>query len=597
MLEQGRGWSLPKDITRSSSEEVVKLLDDYFAWKVDTYKFKYYIDGFNVHPGELDDLNLERYQSIENTCRDYHNRANEILNRRGNELQVRQKRYVKVVEKEAGLCAEASNAKGYYFAPVDYMGGIQSSLPRSFEKNSGKLKTDTLEDFQNIIKLLRQVPRQIDQIQTLLEKGIENGITYHEASMSRVGKQFEILLNYSNVEDTDFYNPFKYQLLDDSKEAIEIQEEAKKVIENDVMPAFVKLKDFLDQKYSKYLRKLPGLSSINNEIYQTYLESHTTTKGITPEEVHQMGLDEIEKLQSEVMKVVREELKMPNVTFIEFFEMLKNDKNQEFTSENEVMEYFTKIISDSKSKIRPLFDEHVLNSDTFNVTVKPVPPGGGGLAYYSKPSVDGRRKGSFYINTQNLKAQKKFQATTLTIHEALPGHHLQLSFNKHSPIPSFLRHTNGDWPLFPGYTSHVEGWGLYSEFLGLEMGILQDPYQRIGFYSGSLLRAARLVVDTGLHAFGWSRDKAIEYMVDNTGWARPILESQVDRYITMPGQAVTYKIGEIGIQEARKNRQKELGDKFDLKAFHRHVLTCLGPISMLEECIKEEENLSFDEFV
>jgi len=582
-----------------SLAEVSSLLNDYFDWKVDTYKFEYYVAGFNVHPGELDDLSLDRFQGIEAKCEHFRDRADELLRQKENELQVREKRWVKVVKREAELCYDGSKFKGYYFAPVNFMGGIQTSFANNFKPSSGFLKTDNLKDHKDIINLLKQVPRYIEQIKILLQKGIETGMTYHEASMSRVDKQFETLLDYGKVENSKFYQPFGV-LLGDSDPVIEIQEEAKRVIHHEVKPAFEKLRDFLNDEYSKHLRKFPGISSLNDDIYGAYLESHTTIKGITAEEIHNTGLDEIKRLQTEMKKVVNDELKIENVTFKQSFDMIKNDEKQAFNSEEEIMEYYTNIISDATSKLEPIFDEHVLNIDTYNVSIQPVPPGGGGLAYYNAPTVDGRRLGAFFLNTQNLKSNKKFEANSLTLHESNPGHHLQFSFNKHSPLPIFLREVCYDWPnsapgVPPSYTSHVEGWGLYSEFLGFEMGMFEDPYQKIGFYSWNLLRAGRLVVDTGIHAFGWSRDRAIQYLLDNTGLSKSNIEQQIDRYISWPGQAVSYKLGEIKIQELRKNRQKELGDKFDIKAFHRHVLTCVGPIEMLEECVKEEENLPFIE--
>jgi len=589
--------SLEEEKSRQREEEVASLLSDYFYWKVDTYRFEYYVAGFNVHPGQLDDYSIERFQKIEAKCEHFRDRADELLRQAENELEVRERRFVKVVKREGELCANGSKFKGYYFAPVNVMNGVHTDLANNFKKDSGYLKTDTLKDHKDIIKLLQQVPRQLEQIQILLQKGIESGMTYHEASMSRVPKQFENLLNYGKVENSKFFEPFK-ALVGDSDEVVEIQEEAMRVIHHEVMPAFQKLKDFIVDEYSKHLRKYPGISSINDDIYQSYLESHTTIKGITPEEIHNTGLDEIARLKTDMMKVIKDELKMENVTFKEAFAVLKSDEQQGFKNEEEIMEYYTKIISDATSKLQPLFDDNVLNSDTYNVSIKPMPPGSGGLAYYNEPSVDGRRKGAFFLNTQNVKANKKFEANSLTLHESNPGHHLQFSFNKHSPIPIFLRSPCYDWPnsapgVPPSYTSHVEGWGLYAEYLGFEMGMFEDPHQKIGFYSWNLLRAGRLVVDTGIHAFGWSRNRAIQYLLDNTGLSKSNIEGQVDRYITWPGQAVSYKLGEIRIQELRKKRQKELGDKFDIKAFHRHILTCIGPIEMLEECVKEEEKLPF----
>jgi len=192
------------------------------------------------------------------------------------------------------------------------------------------------------------------------------------------------------------------------------------------------------------------------------------------------------------------------------------------------------IIEKANTKLEHIMDNVLLNGDTYNLDLLEVPPGGGALVYYQRPSVDGRRKGAFYLNTNNIQSIKKFEGTVWTLHEANPGHNLQFAFNKYSPNPDFLKQPLSIkvWEV-PGiplrYSSHSEGWGLYAEYLGFEMGMFHDPQQEIGFYSGNLLRACRLVVDTGLHVFGWSRQRAIDYLLENTAMSLPAIEGQIDR--------------------------------------------------------------------
>jgi len=228
---------------------------------------------------------------------------------------------------------------------------------------------------------------------------------------------------------------------------------------------------------------------------------------------------------------------------------------------------------------------------SLEVFASPLAPSGG-IAYYQSGTPDGSRPGRFYVKLEPLSAQKRYEATTLTLHEGNPGHHFQWVFNKNQPdIPQFITS-----PMFARYseapsrftmpTAHTEGWGLYSEFLGFELGLYEDLYARFGHYSFNLVRACRLVVDTGIHAMGWSREKAVNYMLENTAMSKDSVESEIDRYITWPGQACSYKIGERNIKSLRSAAEQKLGDKFSIAEFHRAVLQCSGPMSVLETCIE-----------
>ena len=340
-------------------------------------------------------------------------------------------------------------------------------------------------------------------------------------------KEYESL-NIDNVEDSKFYVPFK-------KASVDIQERAKSAIQNDVLPAFQQLKIFIENVYMKITRKWPGLSYVpdGEQKYQRYLEYHTTIEGITPEEVHNTGLEEVERLQTLVVQTGEQALGFVNATFKEIMSSVKNDVKQSFDSEDEIIKYFQDIIDKIEPKLKLVMDDALLNNDTYNLQLKKLPAGSGGLAYYIRPTVDGRRQGAFYINTNNIKNIQKFESNSLTLHEGNPGHHLQLSFNKYSPNPEFLRQPVYLLDQEPGiplnYNSHIEGWGLYAEYLGHEMGMFDEPEQAIGFYSWNLLRACRLVVDTGLHIFGWSRQRAIDYLVENTAMSLSAIEGQIDR--------------------------------------------------------------------
>lgn len=265
-------------------------------------------------------------------------------------------------------------------APVSFMDGVQTQLPNYF-KGENVLKTDSLSDYKDILKLLEGIPKYLQQIQILLQKGIENKLTFHKASMSRIKAQFEKLMDFGKIEDCIFYTPFQ-KLMGNSEAVENIKEEAKRTIHHKVIPAFEKLQSYLFDEYFMHLREFPGISSLDDDIYQAYLEYYTTIEGITPEEIHNIGLDEVAKLKSEMMTVVKNELGHNNMSFLELAEMLKDDTNQLFESKEEIIEYYQDVIQQAMGKIGQFFDEKVLNNDTYNINFKQVPPGGGGLAYY-----------------------------------------------------------------------------------------------------------------------------------------------------------------------------------------------------------------------
>lgn len=264
-----------------------------------------------------------------------------------------------------------------------------------------------------------------------------------------------------------------------------------------------------------------------------------------------------------------------------------------FKSPSEIFRKYTNELENIKPKLMSIFEDRILTKEIFEMDVREIPKGSPGLAYYSRPSKDGRRQGSFSVNIHNTKSMTKDIVATITLHEACPGHHMQNTIlDQSGELPKFL--TNyvglpGDIPNHmpaPSYLAFKEGWGLYSEFLGYDLGIYKnEPLKELGYIKGDLLRSARLVVDIGIHRFGWSRSKAIEYLMNNTGYSLETATAQVDRYISSPGQAVAYKVGEREIQRLRQKFIIENGK--NLKKFHTFILKCIGPLEDLEDCVAE----------
>ena len=331
-----------------------------------------------------------------------------------------------------------------------------------------------------------------------------------------------------------------------------------------LVPAYAKMRDFLRDEYLPEARESVGLGALpDGAAWYAHRVAAQTTTDLTPEQIHQFGLDEVARILSE-MNEVREQVGFEG-DLQAFFDHLETDDRFYFESEEEALQAYR----DQQAKIKTLLPRLFDIAPKTDYEVRPVEAfraqSEAGASYQS-PAPDGSRPGVFYLNTYNLRAQPKFLVDTLSIHEASPGHHFQISIQQEiEDLPAFRR--------FGGYTAFSEGWALYAESLGKELGVFTDPYQWYGRLSDEQLRAMRLVVDTGLHHFGWTRQQAIDYMLANSSMAESDVVAEVERYIVIPGQALAYKVGQRVIRELREEAERELGDRFDVRAFHREVLT------------------------
>ena len=331
-----------------------------------------------------------------------------------------------------------------------------------------------------------------------------------------------------------------------------------------LVPAYAAMRDFLRDEYLPAARDSVGMMDLpqGREWYALMVRSNTTTD-LGPEAIHQFGLDEVARILGE-MEAVRDQVGFKG-DLKAFFAHLQTDERFYFQTPQEAVQAYR----DVQAKINPLLPKlfDVFPKADYEVReVEAFRAQSAAGASYTPPTPDGSRPGVFYLNTFNLKAQPKFLVETLSIHEASPGHHFQIAIQQEiESLPAFRR--------FGGYTAFSEGWALYAESLGKELGLFTDPYQWYGRLSDEQLRAMRLVVDTGLHHYGWSRQQAIDYMLANSSMAESDVVAEVERYIVIPGQALAYKVGQRVIRELREEAEAELGDRFDVRAFHRQVLT------------------------
>jgi uncharacterized protein (DUF885 family) len=314
----------------------------------------------------------------------------------------------------------------------------------------------------------------------------------------------------------------------------------------------------------------------NGEAWYAFRAKNSTTTDLTPAQIHQIGLDEVERIHGEIRKVMAEVGFEGSLQ--EFFEFMQTDPRFSFESEDALLAYYRGLEDKINRKIPELFS--LTPKAPFEI--RPVEPfraqsAAGGS--YMRPSEDGSRPGIFYVNTYDLPTRKTWDAEDLFLHEAIPGHHFQLALQQElTGLPTFRR--------FGGETAFTEGWGLYAESLGRDVGVYQDPYSYFGYLQNELWRAIRLVVDTGLHSKGWTREQVIEYMLENSAESETQATAEAERYMAIPGQALAYKMGELKIKEMREKAEAELGEDFDIRQFHAEVLKDGSvPLDVLEDKI------------
>jgi uncharacterized protein (DUF885 family) len=351
-------------------------------------------------------------------------------------------------------------------------------------------------------------------------------------------------------------------------------ESARQAITESVVPGYRKFLKFMKDDYVPAGRTSIGASALpDGRDFYRHRVHRFTTLDVTPDEVHQIGLSEVQRIRDEMLQIIRR-VKFDG-DFAEFIEFLRTDSQFYATSPEALMKEVSVVLKKMDGRLPSLFK----TLPRMPYGIRPVPDyiaPRTTTAYYQRPAGDGTRAGFYYVNTFDLKSRPLYEVEALSLHEAVPGHHLQIALQQElTDLPAFRRYT--------GFTAFIEGWGLYAERLGLEAGFYEDPYSDFGRLTYEMWRACRLVVDTGVHYFGWTREQAIDFMAQNTALSMHNIRSEVDRYIAWPGQALAYKMGELKIRELRDRAEERLGDRFDVREFHEVVLGSGGvPLDVLE---------------
>lgn len=447
--------------------------------------------------------------------------------------------------------------------PVDQMSSVPTLMPVLGSATNAQ-PFETVEDYEEFLARMDDYVVWSDQAIANMREGAKHSIVQPRVVMAKVQDQLSALIADDPAKSL-FYQPVtRFPQSFTAADRTRLEREYRQAIGDRITPSYRRLRDFVRDEYMNKARASVAWTALpGGDRWYAYLVKVSTTTDYTPDYIHALGLKEVARIRAE-MEQVKSQVGFKG-DLPAFFRHLQDDPQFYFTKADDLIEGYQAL----KKKIDARLPQYFVDFPKADYEVRPVEAfraESAAGAMYQPPSADGSRPGIFYINTFNLKAQPKFGMETLSLHEAAPGHHFQIAIQQElESLPRFRR--------FGGsYVAYVEGWALYAESIGKEMGMFTDPYQYYGRLNDEMLRAMRLVVDTGLHTRGWTREQAIQYMLDNSSMARSDVEAEVERYIATPAQALGYKIGQIRIREMRNKAEAALGPRFDLKEFHSQVL-------------------------
>jgi prolyl oligopeptidase len=461
-----------------------------------------------------------------------------------------------------------------YLMPVRHSGGVQT-----LESTAENLSLHSVEDFEDWLKRMQAVDEVIRQTTDLQERGRRGGYMPPKVLMERVPPQIQTQL-VENAEESPFYTAFANMpdsIPPDERERL--QKAAARIIEAEIVPAYRDYNRYFARTYLPASRDSIGASELpyGDEFYRHRTRVYTTTS-MTPDEIHDLGLSEVRRLRTEMQSII-DELEFDG-DFAAFLQFLRTDSRFYYDTAEELFEAYLATAKRIDPELVRLFGK----LPRMPYGLRPIPDSiapDTTTAYYSRPAGDGSRAGYYYVNLYRPEVRPKYEIEVLTVHEAVPGHHLQIALaQEQEDVPEFRKYS--------GFTAFIEGWGLYSESLGHELGLYKDPYSKFGALTYEMWRAVRLVVDTGIHAKGWRRQQAIDFFKDNAAKTELDIVNEIDRYIGNPAQALAYKIGQLRILALRTEAERALGADFDIREFHDELLGAGAlPLEVLEIRMKD----------
>jgi uncharacterized protein (DUF885 family) len=462
--------------------------------------------------------------------------------------------------------------------PMNHFYGLHTEYP-TVASGQGAAPFKTVADYENNLKRNRDFAANVDEAIRQWKKGEGEGIVDTKLTVGNMIEQLDNQLKL-RPEESPYWGPVKdFPASIPAGDRPRLTTEYRQSLSRVVYPALQRMRDFLANEYLAHAREGVGLMYMKSgdKYYRTLIEANTT-ETLDPDQVHKLGLNEVARINKQ-FEEVRQQVGFKG-TLHEFFDFMRTSPKFQPKSKEELEQGFTTV----KRKVEAKVPQYFSRTPKAGLVIRPYPPyrekfeAGGS---YEQGTPDGSRPGTFYFNAYDLPARFTWEETTLFMHEGEPGHHFQISLAQENPkLPAFMR--------FGGNNAYVEGWALYSESLGYPMEMYTDPYQRFGNLNDEMLRAMRLVVDTGIHSKGWTRDQSIQYMLDNSGESRTDATAEVERYIAIPGQALSYKIGQLTISALRDKAKTALGPRFDIREYHAQVLdTGALPLPILEKKIDD----------
>ncbi len=465
-------------------------------------------------------------------------------------------------------------AYGLQLTPVTQRRGVQTLY-----QLAELLPFASLQDYENWLARLEGLGVLIDQTITLMGKGIDRGVVHPRIIMQRLPSQVEKQI-VSDPAQSAYYAPF-LRMPDSipASEQARLQAAAKEAIATTVVPAYRRFNTFLEQEYLPACRETAGVwDTPGGEAWYQNRVAWFTTTDLTADQIHEIGLREVKRIRGEMQKVI-DRVGFEG-DFEAFLQFLRTDPKFRYTNAEDLLQAYLAM----SKRVDPLLPKYFGRLPRMPYGVRPIPEQiapDTTTAYYNGPALDGTRAGFYYVNLYKPEERPTYEIPVLTIHEAVPGHHLQIALAQElRDLPEFRRDFEA--------TAFVEGWALYSESLGEEMGFYDDPYDKFGQLTYEMWRAVRLVVDTGIHHKRWTREQAIEFFKANAPKTELDIINEIDRYISWPGQALAYKIGELKIKELRQHATVTLGAGFDIREFHDVVLgNGAIPLDVLESNVRE----------
>ncbi len=461
-----------------------------------------------------------------------------------------------------------------HLLPVNQRGGLQDE-----DSTADVLQFDTIRDYEDWIDRLKTFPLYTARTMALMRQGMTEKIVHPKIVMHRIPAQIRKQL-VDHPQNSPYYKPFRTFVVEfTDAEKYRLQNEAKSAIESCILPSYRTFLEFLETEYIPACFDDVGCwQRPNGQAIYAELARRFTTTNLTPQQIHDIGLAEVTRIRGE-MEAIQKEVGFDG-SFAQFLVHLRTEKQFYYESPNELLQAYKDCCDRIDPNLPKLFSKlPKISYDVRSIPDQMAPDTT--TAYYRVPAADGSRPGSYFVNLYRPETRPKFEIDALSLHESVPGHHLQIALSMElSDIPEFRR--------YGGYTAFVEGWALYTEKLGSELGLYRDPYSRFGQLTFEMWRAVRLVVDTGMHSLKWSRQEAIDFFADNSSKSMLDIENEIDRYISWPGQALAYKIGELKIRELRSRSEQELAQNFDVREFHEVVLrNGAVPLDVLDELVSE----------